>query len=392
MGGYRIVHAVVVGGAGAMGRVIVRDLAQSSGVSRVTVADLDAEGAERVAAQLDGGADVVPVRADVGTDSFVALLADADVCIASVAYRLNPSIAEACLQAGCGYVDLGGLFHVARRVLGDSDRFRDAGVTGVTCMGGSPGITNLLAVLGARKLDAVHAVHVRLGSFDPSTEGLPLPIPYSLDTILDEFSLPAMAYRDGEFTEVEPLGEPEEVDFPAPIGRRTAVTTLHSEVATFPESKALQGARQVTFKIAFEQGLVERFKLLAAIGLASTEPIDVGGQVVRPRDVLSVLGRKLPQAAGTDDVECLRVVLEGEREGQHASVVAESLIHPDPKAGLGAGARDTGIPPSIVAQMIAKGEIAEPGMFAPEDIIDPDLFFDRLRERGITYRISRSRP
>jgi hypothetical protein len=42
--------------------------------------------------------------------------------------------------------------------------------------------------------------------------------------------------------------------------------------------------------------------------------------------------------------------------------------------------------------MIANGDIAEPGMFAPEDIVDPDLFFDRLRERGITYRISRSRP
>ncbi len=259
-------------------------------------------------------------------------------------------------------------------------------------MGGSPGITNLLAVLSARELDVVHAVDVRLGSFDPSAAGLPLPIPYSLDTILDEFSLPAMAYRDGGFAEVEPLGEPEEVDFPTPIGRRTAVTTLHSEVATFPESKALQGVRQVTFKIAFEPGLVERFKLLAAIGLASTEPVEVGDQVVRPRDVLSALGRRLPQAAGTDDVECLRVVVRGEREGQPSTVVAESLIHPDPEAGLGAGARDTGIPPSIVAQMIAKGEIAEPGMFAPEDIVDPDLFFGRLRERGITYRISRSRP
>ena len=385
-------HAVVVGGAGAMGRVTVRDLAQSAGVSRVTVADLDVEGAQRVAAHIKGGAEVAAVRADVGAESFVDVLRGADVCIASVAYRLNPLIAEACLQAGCGYVDLGGLFHVARQVLGYSDRFRDAGVTGVTCVGGSPGITNLLAVLGARELDTVHAVHVRLGSYDPSAEGLPLPIPYSLDTILDEFSLPGMAYRDGAFAEVEPLGEPEEVDFPAPIGRRTAVTTLHSEVATFPVSKALQGVQQVTFKIAFEPGLVERFKVLAAIGLASTEPIDVGGHVVRPRDVLSVLGQRLPQAAGTDDVECLRVVVEGERDGQPTSVIAESLIQPDAEAGLGAGARDTGIPPSIVAQMIANGDITERGMFAPEDVVDPDLFFHRLQERGISYRVSRSRP
>lgn len=372
-----------------MGRVIVRDLSRSTGVSRVTVADLDVDGAEQVAAGVGGGAEVRAVRADVGAESFLEVLRGADVSVASVAYRLNPLIVEACLQAGCGYVDLGGLFHVARRVLGYHDEFRQAGLTGVTCMGGSPGITNLLAVVAARELDSVRAVHVRLGSFDPSAEGLPLPIPYSLDTILDEFTLPAMAYRDGAFTEVEPLGDPEDVDFPPPIGRRSAVTTLHSEVATFPRSKGFQGVRDVTFKIAFEPGLVERFKLLAAIGLASTEPIEVGDQTVRPRDVLSALGRQLPQAAGTDDVECLRVVVDGERGGQPSSVVAESVIEPDQEAGLGAGARDTGIPPSIVAQMIAKGEIGEPGMFAPEDVVDPDLFFDRLGERGIAYRISR---
>jgi saccharopine dehydrogenase-like NADP-dependent oxidoreductase len=255
-------------------------------------------------------------------------------------------------------------------------------------VGGSPGITNLLAVIAARNLDSVQAIHVRLGSFDPSVQDLPLPIPYSLDTILDEFTLPAMAYRNGFFQEVEPLGEPEETEFPAPISRRTTVTTLHSEVATLPRSNHFSRVRDVTFKIAFEPGLVERFKLLAAIGLASTEPINVGGQSVRPRDVLSVLGRRLPQAAGTDDVECLRVILEGERGGGRASVVAESLIEPDPGAGLGAGARDTGIPPSIVAQMIGKKDIAEPGMFAPEDIVDPDLFFARLKERGIGYTIT----
>ena len=375
-----------------MGRVIVRDLARSAGVSRVTVADLDVAGAEQVASQADGMAEVRAVGVDVSAASFLDVLARADVCIASVAYRLNPVIAKACLRAGCGYVDLGGLFHMAREVLGMSDRFRDAGLTGVTCVGGSPGITNLLAVVAARELDSVHAVHVRIGSFDPSSRDLPLPIPYSLDTILDEFTLPAMAYRGAEFAEVEPLGEPERVDFPEPVGARTAVTTLHSEVATLPRSRHFEGVRDVTFKIAFEPELVARFKLLSAVGLASTDPIEVSDQIVRPRDVLSVLGRKLPQAAGTEDVECLRVVVEGERDGESVSVTAESLIEPDVEAGLGAGARDTGIPPSIVAQMIASGEVAEAGMFAPEDSVDPDAFFNRLEERGITYRISRSRP
>jgi lysine 6-dehydrogenase len=380
-------RAIVVGGAGAMGRVAAWDLARSPGVEQVTIADLDGDRAAAVAERIgrSSEASVRGVAADVGSEGLAGVLGGHDVCIASVAYRLNPLIASACLDAGCHYVDLGGLFHVALRTLQLGPRFDHAGLTGVTCIGGSPGITNLLAVVGARALDRVTAVHVRLGSSDPSIEGVPLPIPYSLDTLLDEFSLPAQAYRNGGFAEVPALGEPEVVRFPPPIGRRTAYTILHSEVATLP--RVFPDAREVTFKIAFEPGFVEKFTLLAAIGLASEEPIVAGRQVVRPRDVLIALGRGLPQPEGVEDVECLRVVLEGERAGKSATVTAEALVRPNPEAGIGAGGMDTGVPPSIVAQMIVAGEVRGPGMFAPEEAVDPDRFFARLAERGMTYRV-----
>jgi lysine 6-dehydrogenase len=389
-GSLESMRIAVVGGAGGMGRVTVRDLARSPGVERVTVADLDADRAARVAAEAEGTADVRGVGVDVRDPSFDDLLRDHDVCIASVAYRLNPLIAEACIRARCGYVDLGGLFHVALRVLELDDAYKEAGLTGVTCVGGSPGITNLLAVVGARELDRVRRLHVRLGSMDPSVEGTALPIPYALETILDEFTVPAMAYRNGGFHEVQPLGEPEDVAYPPPLGTRPSFTTLHSEVATLP--RAFPGIEEVTFKIALEPALIERFTLLADIGLASSQPIDVAGQMVRPREVLAALGRSLPQAAGADDVECLRVVLEGEKDGAPATAVAESLIQPDRAARLGGGALDTGTPPSIVAQMLGAGEIGEPGMFAPEDVVDPDAFFARLAERGIGYSVTVTNP
>jgi lysine 6-dehydrogenase len=379
-------RAIVVGGAGAMGRVIVLDLAKSPGVEQVTVADVDADRAAQVAAKASGGkAEVGAVGVDVSAPAFADTLRGHDVCIASVAYRLNPIIAEACLAAGCHYVDLGGLFHVTRKVLDLHNRFESAGLTGLTGVGGSPGITNLLAAVGARELDEVREVHVRLGSVDPSVHGLPLPIPYSLDTLLDEFTRPAMAYHEGRFVEVAPLGEPEDVTYPDPIGTRPSYTTLHSEVATFPPS--FPGVQEVTFKIALERELVDRFTLLAAVGLASTEPIRVGGVDVRPRDVLAALGRRLPQGAGTEDIECLRVVLVGTRLGTTATVVAESVIGPDQSAGMGGGARDTGIPPSIAAQMIVAGEVRGPGILAPEIAIDPDRFFERLAERGISFSV-----
>jgi lysine 6-dehydrogenase len=80
-------------------------------------------------------------------------------------------------------------------------------------------------------------------------------------------------------------------------------------------------------------------------------------------------------------------VVEGDKDGDPRRVVAESVIGPDPGTGLGGGARDTGIPPSIVAQMIGSGEIERPGMFAPEDVVDPDRFFEELGRRGIKFGI-----
>jgi lysine 6-dehydrogenase len=379
---------IVVGGAGAMGRIAVRDLARSAGVRAVSVADVDLGGANEVARQAaaEGDVEVRGVAADVTTASLSEAIRGHDVCIASVAYRLNPLIARACLEAGCAYVDLGGLFHVALQTLEMDEEFRQAGLTGVTCMGGSPGITNMLAAVGARRLDEVHAVRVRLGAIDPSVESLPLPIPYSLETLLDEFSLPAMAWREGRFFEVRPLGEPEDVDFPAPVGRRTAYSTLHSEVATM--ARSFPGVREVTFKIAFEPSFVDKFRTLAAIGLASSEPLTVRGASVRPRDVLAELGRRLPQAEGIDDTECLRVEMDGVREGRPASMVAESVVRPDARWGVGGGGLDTGIPPSVVAQMIVAGEVRGPGMFAPEQAVDPDRFFERLAAKGIGYSIT----
>jgi lysine 6-dehydrogenase len=198
--------------------------------------------------------------------------------------------------------------------------------------------------------------------------------------------LPAMAYREGGFVEVPPLGEPEEVDFPYPIGSREVHTTLHSEVATLP--RAFPQVEDVTFKISFPDGFVERFRLLTAVGLAGTDRIEVDDALIRPRDVLIALARRLPQAEGVDDVECLRVVVEGSRDGTAATVVAESVVEPDRAWGVGGGGRDTGIPPSVVAQMIGHGEVKGPGMFAPEEVLDPDAFFAQLAERGITNTIA----
>src|SRR5689334_25103496 len=78
-----LVQAIVVGGAGAMGHIVVRDLARSPGVELVTVADLDKERAVQIAAATateSVGAEIRSAAANVTDPSFPDLLSGHDVC------------------------------------------------------------------------------------------------------------------------------------------------------------------------------------------------------------------------------------------------------------------------------------------------------------------------
>ena len=81
--------------------------------------------------------------------------------------------------------------------------------------------------------------------------------------------------------------------------------------------------------------------------------------------------------------------MRGKLDGRMVTVKAD--CHAGPRAGWGIGPDiDTGAPPSIVAQMLATGEIdSVPGVHAPEDIVPLAPFFRHLARRGM--RITRRR-
>jgi saccharopine dehydrogenase-like NADP-dependent oxidoreductase len=240
----------------------------------------------------------------------------------------------------------------------------------------------------------VSDIHIAVGTVDrtPRTHPGLLATSYTIHTVLDEASQPAALFTGGRLTFVEPLSGGDPVDFPAPVGRQYPARTLHSELATLPASFKAKGVRDVSFRIAFPGDLTDRLRFLHRLGLTSTIAVPVNGTRARvvPRDLLLALLARQPASVATgpvDEYEVLRVTVRGTREGQAVEDVIDCHVPGIPAWELGVDV-DTGCPPSIVAQMLVRGEIAARGVLPPERVIPPDPFFAALAERGM--RIQRA--
>jgi saccharopine dehydrogenase-like NADP-dependent oxidoreductase len=372
-------HIIVMGGAGAMGRIAVRTLIEYSDIDQVTIADYNEERAREVAASLQSSKIQVK-QIDVNNEERLrALLHGTDAALSAVEYVFNLPILKACIQENVHYADLGGLFHMTRKLMDMDAEVEAAGITAILGMGGTPGITNVLARAAVDKLDRVESIKVQLGCSDNTPSSAPLVAPYSIRTILDEFTKQPQVFQDGVWYPQQPLSGQEEMVFPLPVGRATAIYSLHSECATFPVSFRDKGIRYVSFKIAFPTDFMTKLKFLVDLGFGSDEPINVRGVRVSPREVLA----RLLEMAPTEDVEpqdcdVLRIVATGQAGGQQVEITNRVVVLPYRRWGISAGALDTGTPLAIAGRMLANGEITRRGAFGPEMCVPVEPFFREL--------------
>lgn len=388
-------HIVVLGGGGAMGRITVRALVEDERVTRVTVADWRLAAAERAVAWLDRGREKAhPIACDVrDAESLAVLLADAGAVLNATDYTFNLEVMRAALAAHVSYADLGGLFHMTRRQYELDAAFHEAGLTAVLGIGSTPGITNILARVAVDALERIERLDVRIGCADLSPAQHTFVAPYSIRTILDECTLNPMVYRNGRWSAVPPMSGDETIDFPAPVGRVTAMHTLHSEVALFPVSFRARGLRHASFKIAFPPDFLAQMRLLVDVGLATTDPLAVrvpqregqeGAVNVSPREVLVAAlaardATRTPKAPDApDDCDILRVEASGTRNGQAVTLIEEMIVRPYTPWRVGGGDVDTGVPLAIAGILLASGCVERTGAHGAEVVFQPNTFLREL--------------
>jgi saccharopine dehydrogenase-like NADP-dependent oxidoreductase len=384
---------VVLGGAGAMGQVIIHDLVEYSSFEQIVIADFNETNAKELARRLARpGKNLLASKTDINNpDSLAEALSGAFVVINSTPYYYNVAVMKAALAAGCHYLDLGGLFHTTNEQLKLQKDFESKGLLAILGVGAAPGITNVMAAVGAEALDTVESIDIIVGCVDFVKVDHPFLIPYAIDTLFDEYTLEPMVFQQGAFKAVPAMSGEIEVDFPEPVGMSPAIYTLHSEVATLPLSLSHKGVKNVSFRLGLPKDFHERLKFLVELGFAANEPLgDKLSSESTPRQIFKTMLNKLPPAPNLtpDDCEVIRVDVRGKKNNLPVLMRVETTVYADKKWQVSCGALDTGVPPSIVAQLLASKIINKKGVLAPEVAIPAKPFFDELQKRAIEISIT----
>jgi saccharopine dehydrogenase-like NADP-dependent oxidoreductase len=360
---------IIMGGAGDMGSVAAATAAADPAITSIVIADRDAERAAVLAKRL--GDKTTSLALDItDPDALRAAVEDADAVLNTVGpfYLYGRPVLHAALEAGRHYVDIADDWEPTIEMLDLHDQARAKGITAIVGIGASPGLSNLLAAVAHDQLDTVDRLHTvwRGGS------GIPRP-PASRDDVqpaaaidhwIHNLAEPIRIWRDGEAQTADAL---EELVFDYPgIGIGTVWTCGHPEPITLPRYyPELSESLNLMFS---RPGLID-------VAREVRDRVRAGELTVPEASVELVMSpaRRGPAAGEVPAFPGVFAYAEGTKDGRPARVAVSTNHMPEGEMG-----EATCIPMAIAAGMLARGEITDPGVFAPEGCIDPAIFFARL--------------
>ncbi len=371
---------MLVLGAGLQGSACSYDLLQSPGVTQVTIADLQPDNLPAFLPTDDKRLRGVAVDAK-DHEAIRQLMVAHDATMSAFPYYFNGPMAKLAVEADCHFCDLGGNTEIVFEQKQLDETAREHGVSVVPDCGLAPGMVNILAAEGIRRLDSAELVKIFVGGLPQNPEPpLNYQIVYSLEGALDYYTTPSWVLRDGKRVQVDALSEIEPVEFPEPVGTLEAFHT-GGGISTLPWE--YEGKVDVMeYKTLRYPGHVAIMRPIRELGLLSDTPIEVKGQNVVPRDLfISSVSPQLTKPGGHDLV-ALRVDVSGTKDGQPKTSSWQLLDRYDAAHGISAMMRTTGYSLSIIGQLQAAGTIAT-GVRTPDQAVPYRAYVDGLAKRGV---------
>src|SRR3989344_2339038 len=366
---------VVLGATGMQGKIVSRDLLEN-GYS-VLLCGRDKSRVENTLKRHKRTAFNYGDLRDTDNSIKVIKKSGANVVINCAEGDWNLNALKACLKAEVHSLDLGSEIPMTKEQFALDKNLKKRNLTHITGCGSVPGIGNVMLNYAVDKLDVVSDIHV---GFDWNSNIKKFVVPFSIQSIIEEFTDPAATLKRGKFISVKPLSTLKHYHDKY-TGDQDCFSVRHPETYTFYYYFKKKGLKNLRFYAGFPEHSFNSIINFIDLGFGNKEEINVNGFEVKPVEVLTEVLKKLEIPEGYEEKETLWLKLEGKKKGIKKTIKMVCHVHTLPGWEDAGCNIDTGMPASIMAQMVKKEIIKERGVFAPEAIVPPEPFFEELRKR-----------
>ena len=402
---------ILVVGSGGVGAAVAPIAARRDFYEHIVFADIDEARALRVVDRFGAGGRFSAARVYATDAADVAAVAKAKGCDAilnAADPRFVPGIFRGAFDAGATYLDMAmSLSHphperpyeLVGEKLGDAqfaaaEDWEARGQLALVGCGTEPGFSDVAARYAADHLfREVHDVGVRDGA-NLEVRGHDFAPTFSIWTTIEECLNPPVIWeRDRGWHTTAPFSEPETFTFPEGIGDVECVNVEHEEVLLIPR---WVDCSRVTFKYGLGDEFIGVLQTLHKLGLDRTDPVDIRGSKVSPRDVVAAV---LPDPAflgkEMSGKTCAGTWVRGVgTDGDPREVYVYHVVDTEEtwaKDGTQAVTWQTAINPVIALELIANGTWSGAGVLGPE-AFDAVPFLDMLNEYGSPWGMTEMTP
>ena len=390
---------VLIIGAGAAGSVVAKKCAMNKDIFT------DIHLASRTVSKCDSIKDFVKENFGVNIATYaldadnvsdtVKLLKDIQpelVINMALPYQ-DLAIMDACLEAGCHYMDTANYEPVDvakfeyRWQWAYQDRFKEAGLMAILGCGFDPGQTNIYCAYAQKNLfDEIHEIDII--DCNAGDHGKAFATNFNPEINLREVTQRGKYWENGEWIETEPLEFRKMIDFPE-VGEKAGYLLYHEELESLVQN--IKGLKRIRFWMTFGDEYIKHMEVLQNIGMTRIDPVVHNGVEIVPIQFLKTL---LPEpsslAEGYTGKTSIGCIMTGIKDGKEKTILIYNVCdHAQTHAEVQAQAVSytTGVPPVTGAIMLAKGLWnSEPGVWNVEQL-NPNPFMDEVAKQGLPWHI-----
>ncbi len=364
---------VVVGATGMQGKIVTRDLLENN--YSVLMCGRDKSQINKFLKNKKANFEYLDLR-DRKRTLEVIKNSGADIVVNCAEGDWNINLLDACMKANVNSIDLGSDIKMTKEQLEKDSVLKKKNLIHITGCGSVPGIGNVMLNYAERKLDKIDDIDVGF-AWDSNIKKFV--VPFSIQSIIEEFTGLSPIVLNRKFINVNPMETLSFVHHRAIEKEPQFNVGHHPETYTFYEYCKNKGIKNVRFYAGFPKHSFETINKIIELELGSKEEININNIRIKPIESLTETLKKIKIPQGYTETENLWVEIRNKEKTMLMECIVPSL-----KGWEDAGCNiDTGMPASIIAQMIKNKVINSAGSYTPENIVPYEPFFAELKKRGM---------